>query len=159
MACSAGLSRAGRRSKPGSVETLEKAVNRSGYYRDQVAYTSVILAGSLFMWKAASCSIGGMLSQAVWMRRWLYQSIHSNQKEPDRPAVFGPFAVAVRVDDHGGPGHSSWWTPATDHAATRVDAARPRGPPWPRTVARRTRALQISGCLPRVPGWRAPDLP
>ncbi|MBV8540148.1 MAG: helix-turn-helix domain-containing protein [Pseudonocardiales bacterium] len=35
-------------------------LNRSGYDRDRVAYTSTMSAGSFFIWKAASYSTGGM---------------------------------------------------------------------------------------------------
>lgn len=43
-----------------ALEEIEREVNRSGYDRDRVAYTSTMLAGSFFIWKAASYSTGGM---------------------------------------------------------------------------------------------------
>jgi hypothetical protein len=37
-----------------------------------------MLAGSSFTWKAVSYFAGGMFWQESWMRRWLYQSTHSD---------------------------------------------------------------------------------
>jgi hypothetical protein len=41
---------------------LRPRLNHSGYNRDGVAYTSTMLAGSVFIWKAASYSTGGMFN-------------------------------------------------------------------------------------------------
>ena len=53
-------------------------MSRTGYDRDRVAYASTMLAGSFFIGKVVSYSTGGMFWQEPWMRRWLYQSTHSN---------------------------------------------------------------------------------